>query len=207
MVVEKRQPLNRRRILEAAVRYVDREGLEALSMRKLGTELGVEAMSLYNHVTNKDALLDGMVEVVLGELAVPPPGEDWEERVREAYRAFRRMAHEHPNIFPLLVTRPPDTMYGAWLVEEFLETLRGAGFDAETGLHAYRVISSYAAGYAMAEIRDFALQPDASSNGMDLPAEEFPRLAELSPKLKGIDLDAEFEFGLDLILSGLKARL
>lgn len=207
MVVEKRQPLNRRRILEAAVRYVDREGLEALSMRKLGTELGVEAMSLYNHVTNKDALLDGMVEVVLGELAVPPPGEDWEERVREAYRAFRRMAHEHPNIFPLLVTRPPDTMYGAWLVEEFLETLRDAGFDAETGLHAYRVISSYAAGYAMAEIRDFALQPDASSNGMDLPAEEFPRLAELSPKLKGIDLDAEFEFGLDLILSGLKARL
>ena len=208
MVVEKRRPLNRRRILEAAMRYVDREGLEALSMRKLGTELGVEAMSLYNHVPNKDALLDGMVEVMLSGLAVPPPGEDWEERVREAYRVFRRMAHEHPNIFPLLVTRPPETMYGAWLVEEFLETLRGAGFDAETGLHAYRVISSYAAGYAMAEIRDFALQPDASrSDNADLPAEEFPRLAELSPKLKDTVLDAEFEFGLDLILGGLKALL
>lgn len=207
-MVEKRRPLNRRRILEVAVRYVDREGLEALSMRKLGTELGVEAMSLYNHVPNKDALLDGMVEVVLAELAVPPPSEDWEERVREAYRAFRRLAHEHPNIFPLLVTRPPDTMYGAWLVEEFLETLRDAGFDAETGLHAYRVISSYAAGYAMAEIRDFALQPGTSpSNGANLSTEEFPRLSELSPKLKGMDLDAEFEFGLDLLLSGLKTRL
>src|SRR5215217_6630955 len=78
MAVVKRRPLSRRRILEAAVRFVDREGLEALSMRKLGSELGVEAMSLYNHVPNKGALLDGMVEVLLGELEVPPEDEGWE---------------------------------------------------------------------------------------------------------------------------------
>src|ERR687897_673164 len=107
MAVVKRRPLSRRRILEAAVRFVDREGLEALSMRKLGSELGVEAMSLYNHVPNKDALLDGMVEVLLGELEVPSERAAWEERVKEAYRGFRRLAHEHPNVFPLLVNRPP----------------------------------------------------------------------------------------------------
>ena len=78
MVEAKRRPLSRRRVLEAAVRFADREGLEALSMRRLGAELGVEAMSLYNHVPNKDALLDGMVEVLLGELEVPPEKGDWE---------------------------------------------------------------------------------------------------------------------------------
>src|SRR5215208_3670812 len=128
MAVAERRPLSRRRILEAAVRFVDREGLEALSMRKLGSELGVEAMSLYNHVPNKGALLDGMVEVLLGELEVPPEDEGWERRVREAYRAFRRLAHEHPNVCPLLITTRPDTMDRVSLVEEFLKTLRVTGF-------------------------------------------------------------------------------
>jgi AcrR family transcriptional regulator len=144
MAVVKRRPLSRRRILEAAVRFVDREGLEALSMRKLGSELGVEAMSLYNHIPNKSALLDGMVEVLLGELEVPPEDEGWERRVREAYRAFRRLAHEHPNCFPLLLVRLPDTMDRIWLGEEFFKTLREAGFDPGTALYAFRALSSYA---------------------------------------------------------------
>ncbi|HWI45936.1 MAG TPA: TetR family transcriptional regulator, partial [Rubrobacter sp.] len=112
MAVVKRRPLSRQRILEAAVRFVDREGLEALSMRKLGSELGVEAMSLYNHVPNKGVLLEGMVEILLGKLQIPPESEGWERRVKDAYRAFRRLAHEHPNVFPLLLVRPPDTMDG-----------------------------------------------------------------------------------------------
>src|SRR5918994_2302432 len=153
MAAVKRRPLSRRRILEAAVRFADREGLEALTMRKLGAELGVEAMSLYNHVPNKSALLDGMVEVLLGELRVPPENHSWEERVRQGYRAFRRLAHEHPNVFPLLVNRPPETMDGVWLVEEFLQTLREAGFGRGAALHAFRSLSSYTFGYAMAEIR------------------------------------------------------
>lgn len=206
MTATKRRSLDRLRILEAAVRFVDREGLEALSMRKLGAELGVEAMSLYNHVPNKGALLDGMVAVLLGELEVPSREADWETRVREAYKHFRRLAHEHPNVFPLLVTRPPETMYGSWLVEEFLETLGEAGFGSETALHAYRVLSSYAAGYAMAEIRDFALEPGGPDVG-SLSRDEFPRLSEISPKLKSVDLDAEFEFGIDLILAGLREKL
>jgi TetR/AcrR family tetracycline transcriptional repressor len=208
MGVVKRRPLSRRRILEAAVRFVDREGLEALSMRKLGSELGVEAMSLYNHVPNKGALLDGMVEVLLGELDIPPEEEGWESRVREAYRAFRRLAHEHPNVFPLFVVRPPDTMDGIWLVEEFLKTLRGAGFAPETSLHAFRTLSSYASGYAMAEIRGFAMEPAGSRVGAaTLSPEDFPNIHELDASLRHVDHDAEFEFGLDLILSGLKEKL
>ncbi|MGH3144170.1 MAG: TetR/AcrR family transcriptional regulator C-terminal domain-containing protein [Rubrobacter sp.] len=204
----KRLPLNRRRVLEAGLRYVDRERLDTMSMRRLGAELGVEAMSLYNHVPNKDALLDGMVEVLLEELEVPPEGEDWEARIREAYRRFRRLGHAHPNVFPLLLTRPPDTMYGVWLVEEFLDTLRRAGFEPEMALHAFRTMNSFAVGYVMAEIRDFALEPGGSRLGArQLTAEEFPRIFELRPHLEGVDRDAEFEFGLDLVLSGLKARL
>ena len=208
MTVTGRRRLSRRRILEAAVRIVDDEGLEALSMRRLGAELGVEAMSLYNHVPNKEALLDGMVELLLGELEVPPESEGWESRVREAYRAFRRLAHEHPNVFPLLVVRPPDTMDGVWLVEEFLKTLRGAGFDPETALYAFRALSSFASGYAMAEIRGFAMEPAGGRLGASrLPGDAFPYIHELDGRLQMVDHDAEFEFGLDVILAGLRDKL
>jgi TetR/AcrR family transcriptional regulator, tetracycline repressor protein len=208
LVEAKRRPLSRRRVLEAAVRFADREGLDALSMRKLGADLGVEAMSLYNHVPNKDALLDGMVEVLLGELEVPSERAEWEERVRDAYRGFRRLARRHPNVFPLLVLRPPDTMDGVWLVEEFLKTMRGAGFDAPTALYAFRTLSAYATGYAMAEIRGFAMEPGGGRDGAAaLPAGEFPHIVELGERLGGVDRDAEFEFGLDLILNGLRERL
>ena len=208
MVEAKRRPLSRRRVLEAAVRFVDREGLEALSMRKLGSDLGVEAMSLYNHVPNKDALLDGMVEVLLGELEVPSTDRSWEERVREAYRDFRRLARRHPNVFPLLVVRPPRAMDGVWLVEEFLKTMRGAGFDAMTALYAFRTLSGYAMGYAMAEIRGFAMEPGGGRSGASaLPADQFPNIHRLEERLGEVDRDAEFEFGLDLILAGLKEKL
>ena len=208
MVSERRRPLDRRTILEAAVRFVDGEGLDSLSMRKLGTELGVEAMSLYNHVPNKGALLDGMVEVLLGDLDIPSESEGWEDRIREAYRAFRRLAHEHPNVSPLLVVRPPDTMDGVWLVEEFLKTLREAGFDPETSLYAFRALSSYASGYAIAEIRGFAMEPTGSRLGAStLPPEDFPSIHELDGRLETVDHDAEFEFGLGLIIAGLKEKL
>jgi AcrR family transcriptional regulator len=177
-------------------------------MRKLGAELGVEAMSLYNHVPNKGALLDGMVEVLLGELEIPPESEGWEGRVREAYGAFRRLAHEHPNVFPLLVVRPPDTLDGVWLVEEFLKTLREASFDPETALHAFRALYSYASGYAMAEIRGFAMEPAGNRLGAStLLRDDFPHIHELDGCLETVDHDTEFEFGLDLIIAGLKEKL
>jgi AcrR family transcriptional regulator len=97
MAVTKWRSLDQRRILETALRFVDREGVEALCIRKLGTELRVEAMSLFSHVPNKSARLDGMVEVLLEELRIPAEDEGWEERIRGV---FRRLAHEHPSSCP-----------------------------------------------------------------------------------------------------------
>lgn len=177
-------------------------------MRKLGSELGVEAMSLYNHVPNKDALLDGMVEVLLRELELPQADYNWEAFLREAYRSFRRMAHAHPNVFPIFVVRPPDKMDGAWLVEIFLETVMNAGLDGETAIYAFRTLTSYTVGYVMAEIRGFAMEPTSERAGtLQLPPDDFPRIVQLSPQLADIDRDAEFEFGLDLIFSGLRTKM
>lgn len=206
METTRRRGLSREKVLRAAVSFVDREGLSSLTMRGLGAELGVEAMSLYNHVPNKDALLDGMVEVVLGELEVPSGEGDWEEKIRAGYRRFRALAHEHPNIFPLLVSRPPKSPDGLWLFEAFLRTMKGAGFDSGTAFHAFRVLTNYVFGYAMAEIRGFALEP-GEGRASALSTDDFPEIARLAPRLENVDHDAEFEFGLDLILSGLKERL
>jgi AcrR family transcriptional regulator len=180
--------LDRRRVLEAAVGLVDREGLEALSMRRLGRELGVEAMSLYNHVPSKDALLNGMVELLLSGLEVSE-GEEvvrggsggWEGRVRRAFRSYLGLARAHPEVFPLFALRPLNTAESL----RVFETLREAGFDNVTALRAFRALSSYTIGHALAEIREKS--PDG-------------------PDAEPADRDAEFEFGLDLILAGLRAE-
>ncbi len=188
-----RRLLSRRRILEAAIELVDREGLGALSMRRLGRELGVEAMSLYNHVPNKEALLGGMVEVLVGGLEAPAEGiGSWEEQVGGAFRSYLKLARAHPEVFQLFVTRPLRT-------DETLrvfEVLRGAGLDVVPALRAFRALSSYTIGYALAEIRGFPLELDGGIRAM-----------ELAPPLKEVDRDAQFEYGLDLILSGLRQKL
>jgi AcrR family transcriptional regulator len=186
-----RRPLDRRLILDAAIKLTDREGLEALSMRRLGRELGVEAMSLYNHVPNKEALLNGMVEVLLEELEVPADAleDSWEERVR------------NPNVFPLFTMRPLNTVESLKL----FELLREAGFDIVSALRAFRVLSSYTVGYAIAEIRGFALESDISRPGVHGFSEvELLRIFKSPPPLEKADRDAEFEFGLTLILVGLR---
>ena len=195
--VGRRRPLSRRRILEAAIKLADREGLEALSMRRLGRELGVEAMSLYNHVPNKEALLNGMVRILLERLEIPLDGSGgWEERVREAFRSYRQLAREHPNVFPLFAMRPLNTVESL----RIFELLRGAGFGTVPALHAFRALSSYTIGYSLAEIQGFVLEPKSDRPG---PREDESRMLE-APTLEEADRDAEFEFGLDLILTGLQ---
>jgi len=173
-------------VLEAAVGLADREGLEAVSMRRLGRELGVEAMSLYNHVPNKEALLDGMVEVLLGELGEAPEGDgadgDWEGHVRKAFRAYLGLARAHPNVFPLFALRPLSTPESL----RVFEVLREAGLENVPALRAFRALSSYTIGHALAEI-----QGRGSEGGSTATAGQAER-------------DAEFEFGLDLILTGLR---
>jgi AcrR family transcriptional regulator len=194
-------------IVVAAIRLADREGAGALTMDRIGAELGVAAMSLYNHVANKEALLDAIAEAMLREIAVPPAA-DWETLVREGFRSVRRVAHRHRALFPLVLDRVPHLLGEARLIEQFLEVMCAAGFDVRTALGAFRVLSNFTIGYALAEARGFALEPGRS--GLDaaaLPAEVFPQLARLAPHLGESDRDADFEFGLELILTGLRAEL
>lgn len=186
--------------------FIEQEGVEALSMRKLGAKLGVEAMSLYNHVPNKGALLDGVVELLLKDLYVPGREEKWEFRVKEGYRRLRKLGLDHPNVFPLLINRPPQIPDGLWLLEEYLKTMIMAGFDRKSAFHAFRVLTNYTVGYTMADIRGFALEPGSGEVEATRNPRDFPTVTSVSPLFGNIDHDAEFDFGLDLILTGLRQK-
>jgi AcrR family transcriptional regulator len=208
-----RRPLTRRRVLSAALGLVDREGLEALSMRRLGRALGVEAMSLYNHVPNKAALLDGLVEMLLDELEMPgPEAGDWQERLRRINESYRRVAHAHPHAFPLAVTRPYNTLGTLRRVEQTLQLLHEAGFDTETALHLFQTCTSYTSGYVLAEITRAVPPPAEETTAPPVDRRQFdpaaiPRLVELAPYYAARDRDAEFRYGLDVILTAFRARL
>jgi AcrR family transcriptional regulator len=164
-------------------------------------------MSLYNHVPNKSALLDGMVEVLLGELRIPPEDEGWEERIRGAYRAFRPARHEHPNVFPLFVTRPPDTMDGVWLVEEFLKTLVGAGSTPRRRCTLFARSPATPRGTPWQRCGASPWTIRAPVGRESPPRGTVPPHRRVEPRTREVDRDAEFEFGLDLILQGLRERL
>ena len=212
-ITRARRPLTRPRILKAALRLVDREGLEALSMRRLGQALGVEAMSLYNHVPNKAAVLDGLVELLLGELKIPgPEAGDWRERIRRTSQSYRRIAHAHPHAFPLAVTRSYNTPATLRQLELTLQILHEAGFDAETALHVFQTTTSYVSGYVLAELPRLTRRPEPDGPGTRLDRRQldpalFPRLVELGPYYAARDRDAEFAYGLDVILVAFQAQL
>jgi len=206
-----RPRLNHDRIVRAAIALVDREGLEGLSMRKLGNELEVEAMALYYYFQGKDALLDAIVEAVVAEMGDAPESGDWKERLHERFRSYRRLAQAHPHIFPLVGKRAVRSAEALAPVEHMLEILRGAGFGPEEALHGFRALSSFAYGYALAEVVGFALEPskDETADRFDVRTvdpERFPRMREVAPHVVACDHDAEFELGLDVILAGLLAR-
>ena len=172
-------------------------------MRRLGSELGVEAMSIYNHLPNKEALLDGIVEVLLSEMKVSLEGESgWEEKVREVFRSFRGLAHAHPEVFPLFAARPANASKLVRVLPVFLDASRGSGIDVRTSLRAFRTLSSYTVGYALAEIRGFALEE--ARGQYRSPPGYGDNAAKTTPPLEEADRDVEFEFGLDLILAGLQ---
>jgi AcrR family transcriptional regulator len=208
-----RERLSRRRVLEAALAVVDAEGLEALTMRRLGRELGVEAMSLYRHVPGKEALLDGIVELIVLEIEVPPAVEgNWQDAVRHVVRSYRRAAHAHPNAFALVTTRPLNTPEALRRLDANFEILRQAGFDEVGAIVAFRTLAGFTRGFALEEVTGRALgaQPVGGQERLDpreLPAEEFPRIAELAPWLVAPEREAEFERGVDVIVAGLEAML
>ena len=204
-----RAPLTRERVLRAAIALADRDGVDAISMRRLGAELGVEAMSLYNHVPNKAALLDGIVETVINDIELPEDISDWRACLREMAHSYRKVAMEHPHIVPLVATRPFNTVTSLRPVEAGFEIFKEAGFDPESSLHAFRTLAGFVTGYTLAETGTFF--GEAKGEGQltlqDVPPDDFPRLREVGPFLETTDHDAEFDFAIDVLLTGLQAKL
>jgi len=207
---EPRFPLSRDRILTAALELADEGGIESLSMRKLGQALGFEAMSLYNHVANKDDVLDGLLDLVLAECDPPSPAGDWDEAIRTSAISIHAALRRHPWSCPLLMApgrvRPARLRY----MDLLLARLRQAGFSAETTYHAYHVLDGYIFGFSLWET-SHAYTAEEVANLVErfaaaISAEEYPYLHEHAQQHFGEgphrDVSA-FEFGLDLVIDGL----
>lgn len=212
-----RTPLTRERVLRAALEIVDTEGVEALSMRRLAHDLDREAMSLYRYASSKADLLDGVVELVLGELTIDPGAQDWRDELRQLARNFRSLALAHPNTVALLVTRPLATPLGQRSpgvlrpLENFLELLVRAGFTAAQALHAYRLYFGFLNGHILDELQEVVDNPDESDYLLRLglhrfPREQFPQLRAVAPDLATYDGAAHLEHGVNMMLTGLQSH-
>ena len=204
----KRGMLSRRLILETALRLVDAEGVESLSMRRLASELGVFPTALYHYVPSKDALMRGIVEVVLARVELPGrDGRTWQERLRALARSFRGVAHAHPRLLPQLVAYPEATLEEYGIYEALYEALEEAGLDAAEIVRASILMFSYVTGFTLAEVGG-TLGPLTKAEREDLaslPREKFPATRRLTPHISGVDLDENFEFGINVLLSGFAA--
>lgn len=207
---EPRVPLSRDRVLRAAMVLADESGIESLSMRRLGQQLGVEAMSLYNHVANKDDILDGIVDIVVSEIDVPSSGTEWKAAMRRSAISAHDVLQRHPWANALMMSagvRPARLRY----MDSVLRRLREAGFSAGMTHLAYHALDSHIVGFALWQAGYAALPQDLSDLAATFLREhsvdEYPYLVEhVEQHLKERSADdvSEFEFGLDLILDGLE---
>jgi len=210
-----REPLTRERILRAAVELADANGIGALSMRRLAQELGVEAMSLYHHVRNKDDLLDGIVELVTDEFELPTPGGDWKAEIRRTAISAYDTLLEHPWAAALSLSVKSLSAARMRYMDAILGTFRAAGFSAGMTDHAYHALESHIMGFTLWEVgMDLGSSEDlrrfAGQFLATFPVDEYPHLAEhieqhMQPRASGDP--NEFEFGLSLILDGLERSL
>jgi AcrR family transcriptional regulator len=212
---EARAPLDREQVLRAAVDLADDRGIASLSMRRLGQALGVEAMSLYNHVANKDDLLDGMIDVVFAEIDLPAPDEtDWRAAMRRRAVSARAALARHPWAIALMDSRTSPGPATLRHHEAVLGSLRRGGFSVELTAHAFSALDSYIYGFVLQEASlPFDTAEETTEVAQDLlanlPSDEYPHLTEMTVDLvlrSGYDYHAEFGFGLDLLLGAL-ARL
>jgi AcrR family transcriptional regulator len=210
-----RLPLNKDRVLRAAVDLADRGGVASLSMRKLAQELGVEAMSLYHHVANKDAILDGLVDVVFSEIDLPSGEAGWKAAMRRRAISAREALRRHPWATGLMESRSTPGRANLRHHDAVLGILRSAGFSIELAAHAYSLLDSYIYGFALQEASLPFDTPEetaevAKTIMAEFPADELPHLTEIAVEhvlQPGYSYGNEFEFGLDLILDGLERAL
>lgn len=217
----KRSPVSRERILQAAMTLADRGGIESLSMRKLAADLDIEAASLYYHVRNKGELLDGMVDIVFGEMERPTPGEDpaeeWKAAMRLRTESTRAVLARHPWAIPIIDSRSTPGPATLRYLEDVIAFLRGAGFTIAMAAHVLSVLDSYVRGFAMQET-SLPLDPDGGIEAatesileqQPMMSNAYPHLAEMAGSLilqPGYAYGNEFAFGLGLILDGLESVL
>ena len=209
--------IGRSLILQSALRIVDRDGVDGLSMRRLSDAVGRDPTVLYRHLPNKAAVLDGVAEIVLGQLSVDTADPDWAAQLRIVAHDFRRLAITHPNVVPLLVTRPLATPLGQRPpgmlrpLEDVLTLLTSAGFAGVDALHVYRLLFGFLHGHILNELQEVVERPEETDDVLRLglhrlPITEFPHLRALAPALACYDGAAELDRGLDLLLTGLTAN-
>jgi AcrR family transcriptional regulator len=206
-----REPLSRARVLQAGVALADEAGLEAFSMRALAQELGVVPMALYKHVANKDELLDGMVDIVFGEIELPSAELNWRSAMRGRALSTREALRRHGWAIGMMESRRPGPA-NLRNHNAVMGCLREAGFSFELAIHAYSLQDAYIYGFALQE-RDTGFEtPDSAGEAARRRAdsvgalEDYPHLVEIVTKLpeSGYDNAVEFAWGLDLILDGLE---
>ncbi|MGB7981400.1 MAG: TetR/AcrR family transcriptional regulator C-terminal domain-containing protein [Candidatus Nanopelagicales bacterium] len=207
-------PLSRALVVAAALEIVDRDGVAGLSMRRLGTAVGRDPMTLYRYAANKAALLDGVAELVLEQLEVDTDDDDWESQLRTVARTYRALALAHPQVVPLLVTRPLATPLALRPrgtlrpLEAILELLTRAGFSIVDALYVYRSFFGFLHGHVLNELQELVDNHEETDDLLrlglhQLPLREFPLLRSLATELANYDGAAELERGLDILLTGL----
>jgi AcrR family transcriptional regulator len=210
--------LTRDMVLAAALEIIDRDGADALSMRRLAAALNRDPMILYRHASNKAAVLDGVAETILAQLDVNPADPDWNAQLRTVARRYRALALAHPHVVPLLVTRPLATPlalrpHGTLRpLEDVLALLTRAGFSGPDALHIYRALFGFLHGHILNELQELIDNPEETDDLLRLglhrlPLKEFPLLRSLAPSLATYDGAAELELGLDILLTGLTSAL
>jgi AcrR family transcriptional regulator len=208
----RRAPLSRDQVLRAAVTLADEGGIGALSMRKLGQALGVEAMSLYNHVAGKSDLLDGMIDVVFGEIGLPSGDDGWRQAMRRRAISAREVLGRHRWAIGLMESRHSPGPATLRHHDAVLGCLREAGFSVELTAHAYSLLDSYIYGFALQEASlPFDTGEEAAQVAQEIaemmPGGQYPYLAEMAAvhvMQPGYQYGREFETGLDLILDALE---
>ena len=210
-----RTPLSRDRVLQAALALADASGIDSLSMRKLGEALGVEAMSLYNHVPSKGDLLDGLIDLVFAEIELPAEAGGWKPAMRERAISARAVLSRHRWAIGLMESRTTPGPATLRHHDAVLGCLRQAGFPVALAGHAYSALDSYIYGFALQEASlPFEAGPETAEMAQAMlahfPADEFPHLAEFTFEhvlQPGYDYGGEYEYGLDLLLDGLARAL
>ena len=209
-----RARLSREKLLDAAIAVADAGGIAALTIRSVAAELGVKPMSLYHHVANKEAIIDGVIDIVFSEIGLPPEDADWRSALRERAHSARAVLRRHPWATPLMESRRNPGPATLRHHDAVVGTLRRGGFPIALAAHAYSVIDSYIYGFALEEAALPVTPPDMGDAVEGFLAQfqpgEYPNLVEMATEhiLKpGYDYGNEFDFGLELILDGLEQHL